>query len=140
MKGVAGSNRPSPTETPCVYRDRQTCYRSTPSYIAWAAVIAATSAMSKSGRGHGSSKPPGQAGQAQSTATVVYDEERPPVRPVTAFDDLDAPDIDAILRKKRKWYHRIGHFELPRRTQMVLTGLSIVLSAVQANGVYCWPT
>lgn len=70
---------------------------------------------------------------------MVYDEERPPARS-DDFDDLEPPDINAILRKKRKWYSRITHFELPRRTQMVLTGLSIVLSAVQANGVYCWPT
>ena len=76
----------------------------------------------------------------QQTSTVLYDEERPPPGRSDDFDDLVAPDVDAILRKKRKWYHRITRFELPRRTQMTLTGLSIVLSAVQANGVYCWPT
>lgn len=76
----------------------------------------------------------------QGPPTVVYDEERAPLHSESAFDDLDPPDLDAVLRKKRKWYHRITHFELPRRSQMILTGLSIVLSAVQANGVYCWPT
>jgi hypothetical protein len=74
--------------------------------------------------------------QQEYTSTVLYDEERR----AASVDELAPPDLDAILNKKRKWYHRLNNLELPRRYQMGLTGLSIVLSAVQANGVYCWPT
>lgn len=69
--------------------------------------------------------------------TVLYDTER-----TASFDPLDAPDVDAVLRSKRKWYHSLARLELPlsRRWHMLLTGLSIGLSSVQANGVYSWPT
>jgi len=68
--------------------------------------------------------------------TVLYDQERT----MSTDVELAPPDIDAILNKKRKWHHRIFNFQLPRQYQMILTGTSIVISAVQANGVYCWPT
>jgi len=68
--------------------------------------------------------------------TVLYDQERT----LSTDVELAPPDLDAILNKKRKWHHRLLNFELPRKYQMILTGTSIVLSAVQANGVYCWPT
>lgn len=68
-------------------------------------------------------------------STVIYDEEAS-----QPLDELAPPDLDAILNRKRKWHHRIFNFQLPRHYQMILTGTSIVLSAVQANGVYCWPT
>jgi hypothetical protein len=72
----------------------------------------------------------------ENPSTVIYDEERRG----HAGDELAPPDLDAILNKKRKIHHRIFNFQLPRQYQMILTGVSIVLSAVQANGVYCWPT
>lgn len=72
-------------------------------------------------------------------STVIYDIERDSSSPL-APDDLAPPDLDAILRRKRNWHQRLLNFSLPRRYQMALTGSSIVLSAVQANGVYCWPT
>lgn len=68
--------------------------------------------------------------------TILYDQERT----LSTDVELAPPDLDAILDKKRKWHHRLFNFELPRKYQMILTGSSIVLSAVQANGVYCWPT
>jgi hypothetical protein len=68
--------------------------------------------------------------------TVLYDQERT----LSTDVELAPPDLDAILSKKRKWHHRVFNFQLPRYYQMILTGSSIVLSAVQANGVYCWPT
>ena len=57
--------------------------------------------------------------------------------------DLTEPDVDSIIRAKRKWWHHPSHLadvQLPRSVQVPLTCLSIGLSAVQANGVYCWPT
>jgi hypothetical protein len=69
--------------------------------------------------------------------TVIYDSERlPPLTP----DSLEPPDIDSILSRKRKWYRAVLALELPRAWQVGLTGLSICLSALQANGVYVWPT
>jgi hypothetical protein len=69
--------------------------------------------------------------------TVIYDtERRPPFTP----DSLEPPDIDSILSRKRKWYHAVLALELPRTWQVGLTGFSICLSALQANGVYVWPT
>jgi hypothetical protein len=67
------------------------------------------------------------------------DPENPHPGPVTP---LEPPNMDAILRSKRKWNHSLAHLELPlsRKWHMILTGTSIVLSAVQANGVYSWPT
>ncbi|RSH83997.1 putative monocarboxylate transporter mch1 [Saitozyma podzolica] len=64
--------------------------------------------------------------------TVIYDSERlPPLTP----DSLEPPDIDSILSRKRKWYRAVLALELPRTWQVGLTGLSICLSALQANGV-----
>jgi hypothetical protein len=83
-----------------------------------------------------SSKDPAMS--SDNPATVIYDQERSQSTDI----ELAPPDLDAILNRKRKWYQRIGifKFQLPRKYQMILTGSSIVLSAVQANGVYCWPT
>lgn len=58
---------------------------------------------------------------------------------------LNQHDLERILKKKRKWYYPIRHFQLPhipmpRAVQLPLTCLSIGLSSVQANGVYVWPT
>jgi hypothetical protein len=58
-------------------------------------------------------------------------------------DELAPPDLERILKKRRKWYHPILHPrlpDLPRAVQLPLTCLTICLSAVQANGVYVWPT
>jgi hypothetical protein len=85
-------------------------------------------------------KTPNRDDTALGHSTILYDEERRAGSAALPPDDLAPPDIDAILRKKRKWHQRLLNFQLPRHTQMALTGLSIVLSAVQANGVYCWPT
>jgi hypothetical protein len=68
--------------------------------------------------------------------TILYDNERSSTSP----DTLDPPDIDSLLRRKRKWYRAIHALELPRAAQTPLTCLSIGLSALQANGVYVWPT
>nr|XP_031862035.1 uncharacterized protein CI109_002448 [Kwoniella shandongensis]KAA5529107.1 hypothetical protein CI109_002448 [Kwoniella shandongensis] len=67
-------------------------------------------------------------------ATVTYDTERPLSTP------LDPPDLDAILRSKRSWRSTILSLDFPRPVQTALTCLSIALSALQANGVYCWGT
>ncbi|KAK8844774.1 hypothetical protein IAR55_006624 [Kwoniella newhampshirensis] len=67
-------------------------------------------------------------------ATVLYDTEHLPSTP------LDPPDLDAILRSKRSWKTTILALDLPRPVQILLTCLSITLSALQANGVYCWGT
>jgi hypothetical protein len=58
----------------------------------------------------------------------------------SSTDSLEPPDLDAILRTKRKWYYSLLHSELPRAVQLPLTCLAICLSSVQANGVYVWPT
>lgn len=58
-------------------------------------------------------------------------------------DDLAPPDLDRILKRKRTWYYTLLHPrlpEFPRAVQLPLTCLTICLSAVQANGVYVWPT
>ena len=58
-------------------------------------------------------------------------------------DELAPPDVNRILKKRRKWYYRVLHPDLPalpRAVQLPLTCATICLSSVQANGVYVWPT
>ncbi|WVR03076.1 hypothetical protein IAU60_000065 [Kwoniella sp. DSM 27419] len=68
-------------------------------------------------------------------STVAYQDEPQPPPPMTP---LEPPDIPSILRSKRTLRSRILSFEFPRPAQVALTCLSISLSALQANGVYCW--
>lgn len=68
-------------------------------------------------------------------ATVRYDTERS----ASSVDGLAPPDLDALEKRKTIW-NRLKHWELPRRVQLPLTCTCIALSALQANGVYCWPT
>ncbi|EJT50349.1 transporter [Trichosporon asahii var. asahii CBS 2479] len=63
--------------------------------------------------------------------TIEYDEER------TRPDDLAPPDVDAIVDSRKRWYRRLWD---ARSIETVTTCISICISAVQANGVYCWPT
>ncbi|WWC90200.1 uncharacterized protein L201_005133 [Kwoniella dendrophila CBS 6074] len=73
------------------------------------------------------------------STTHYIDEPRPPP-PMTP---LEPPDIPAILRSKRSLKRQILSFDLnflPRSFQIGLTCFSIGISAVQANGVYCWGT
>lgn len=63
--------------------------------------------------------------------TVLYDEERRP-----RSDRLAPPDVAALMRSKRRWWRR----DEPRSVRVALMCLSIAMSAVQANGVYCWST
>lgn len=55
-----------------------------------------------------------------------------------ASDDLAPPDMNSILRRRRG-YIPISP-DMRRRLQVGLMCLSVASSAVQANGVYCWPT
>ncbi|KAL1407246.1 hypothetical protein Q8F55_006664 [Vanrija albida] len=63
--------------------------------------------------------------------TILYDEERR-----YSADRLAPPDIPALLSAKRRWWRR----DEPRSVRIALMCTSIALSAVQANGVYCWST
>lgn len=63
--------------------------------------------------------------------TIEYDEER------TRPDDLAPPDVAAIVDSRKRWYRRLWD---ARSIETVTTCISICISAVQANGVYCWPT
>ncbi|ORY26479.1 major facilitator superfamily domain-containing protein [Naematelia encephala] len=76
-----------------------------------------------------------QSATPTTAPTVVYDTERLP----TSTDSLAPPDLDAIMQRRHPW-RRLLHLEFPRSVQLPLTCLSIGLSALQANGVYCWPT
>ncbi|WWD06342.1 hypothetical protein V865_004432 [Kwoniella europaea PYCC6329] len=70
-------------------------------------------------------------------STTHYEDEPQPPPPMTP---LDPPDVPAILRSKRSWKRQILSLDLPRPLQIALTCFSIAISAVTANGVYCWGT
>ncbi|WVW81265.1 hypothetical protein I302_103256 [Kwoniella bestiolae CBS 10118] len=70
-------------------------------------------------------------------STTNYTHEPQPPPPMTP---LDPPDIPAILRSKRSWKRQITSMDLPRPLHIGLTCFSIGISAVTANGVYCWGT
>nr|XP_019014016.1 uncharacterized protein I206_00093 [Kwoniella pini CBS 10737]OCF52797.1 hypothetical protein I206_00093 [Kwoniella pini CBS 10737] len=72
-------------------------------------------------------------------STTHYQDEPQPPPPMTP---LEPPDVPAILRSKRSLKRQILSldFPLPRQLQIGLTCFSIAISAVQANGVYCWGT
>jgi hypothetical protein len=98
--------------------------------------------------------PPSGYGAAEATPapapapTIIYDGERTitPGSPGSSgfprrTSLLAPPDVPSLLRAKRKWWRR--DFSLPsppRSLRLALMVLSIAASAVQANGVYCWPT
>lgn len=77
--------------------------------------------------------------------TIIYDGERPSPDRSRQHSLLLPPDVPALLRQKRKWWKREWGIPVPaactspRTVRMSLMVLSIALSAVQANGVYCWP-
>nr|XP_018266146.1 uncharacterized protein I303_00115 [Kwoniella dejecticola CBS 10117]OBR88304.1 hypothetical protein I303_00115 [Kwoniella dejecticola CBS 10117] len=72
-------------------------------------------------------------------STTHYQDEPQPPPPMTP---LEPPDVPAILRSKRSLKRQILSLNvtLPRPLQIGLTCFSIAISAVQANGVYCWGT
>lgn len=75
--------------------------------------------------------------------TIVYDGERlsSPPSPRRQVSLLAPPDVPTLLRQKRKWWKRDWSMPaMPRSARMALMVLSIAMSSVQANGVYCWPT
>ena len=80
--------------------------------------------------------------QLTPSATVIYDTERPSLSSSSSSSPsiLDPPDMSEIMNRKHPFKRFLTHLELPRNLQLPLTCLSIGLSAVQANGVYCWPT
>ncbi|OCF41051.1 hypothetical protein I317_05162 [Kwoniella heveanensis CBS 569] len=75
--------------------------------------------------------------QPSHPSTVAYQHEPQPPPPMTP---LEPPDVSAILRSKRSLKSQILSLELPRPLQIGLTCFSISISALQANGVYCWGT
>lgn len=57
-----------------------------------------------------------------------------------SLDSLSAPEAEAIIESKRPMRYRVLHVIFPRSLQIALSCTSIALSAVTAQGVYCWPT
>jgi hypothetical protein len=55
-------------------------------------------------------------------------------------ESLMPPDVNAILEAKRR--RTCGNLcgLRTRSVQVALMCISVLMSAVQANGVYCWPT
>ncbi|WVF66511.1 hypothetical protein IAT40_001251 [Kwoniella sp. CBS 6097] len=70
-------------------------------------------------------------------STVAYQHEPQPPPPMTP---LEPPNVSEILRSKRSLKRQILSLDLPRPLQIGLTCFSISISALQANGVYCWGT
>lgn len=57
-----------------------------------------------------------------------------------SLDSLSAPEVEAIIESKRPVRYRVLHVIFPRSLQLVLSCVSIGLSAMTAQGIYCWPT
>lgn len=76
------------------------------------------------------------AAQPAPRPTVLYDAERS-----GSADLLEPPDVNSILdRRRQKSWHSALRLDLPRSIQAPLTCFCICVSALQANGVYVWPT
>lgn len=81
--------------------------------------------MAASGKTYG-----GMDSARELTATSSY----------ASLDSLSPREVEAIIESKRPMRYRVLHVIFPRSVQIALSCASIALSAVTAQGIYCWPT